>query len=390
MNITELKGIGAKTAENFNRLSVYTVSDLVGLYPRDYDVYHEPVFVKDISHESEHTEVAVEGQVCKSPDIYGSGRLKILTVTIKDYNGDSIKCSWYNMPFLKNTLRLGARYVFRGRLVNKRGWLLEQPKMYTLAQYKELQGTLQPIYPLTKGLTNNTVTKAVAQALEKYSAGLEKEYIPDYIRKRYSLAEHNFSIVNIHFPKTMEEYVQARHRLAFEEFFLFTLATLSLKSANEHIPNSYVIPESKEKDQFLESLSYSLTNAQLRTVSEVAQDMSGEHLCSRLIQGDVGSGKTVVATIALINTVIAGYQGALMAPTEVLARQHYESFVKGFEKAGLDIRVELLVGSMTAKQKKEAYARIADGTAGIIVGTHALIQEKVEYKKESPMRIEIK
>ena len=141
------------------------------------------------------------------------------------------------------------------------------------------------------------------------------------------------------------------------------------------------IPESKEKDQFLESLSYSLTNAQLRTVSEVAQDMSGEHLCSRLIQGDVGSGKTVVATIALINTVIAGYQGALMAPTEVLARQHYESFVKGFEKAGLDIRVELLVGSMTAKQKKEAYARIADGTAGIIVGTHALIQEKVEYKE---------
>ena len=381
MNITELKGIGAKTAENFNRLSVYTVSDLVGLYPRDYDVYHEPVFVKDISHESEHTEIAVEGQVCKSPDIYGSGRLKILTVTIKDYNGDSIKCSWYNMPFLKNTLRLGTRYVFRGRLVNKRGWLLEQPKMYTLAQYKELQGTLQPIYPLTKGLTNNTVTKAVAQALEKYNAGLEKEYIPDYIRKRYSLAEHNFSVVNIHFPKTMEEYVQARHRLAFEEFFLFTLATLSLKSANERIPNSYVIPESKEKDQFLESLSYSLTNAQLRTVSEVAQDMSGEHLCSRLIQGDVGSGKTVVATIALINTVIAGYQGALMAPTEVLARQHYESFVKGFEKAGLDIRVELLVGSMTAKQKKEAYARIADGTAGIIVGTHALIQEKVEYKE---------
>ena len=418
MNITELKGIGAKTAENFNRLSVYTVSDLVGLYPRDYDVYHEPVFVKDISHESEHTELAVEGQVCKSPDIYGSGRLKILTVTIKDYNGDSIKCSWYNMPFLKNTLRLGTRYVFRGRLVNKRGWLLEQPKMYTLAQYKELQGTLQPIYPLTKGLTNNTVTKAVAQALEKYSAGLEKEYIPDYIRKRYSLAEHNFSVVNIHFPKTMEEYVQARHRLAFEEFFLFTLATLSLKSANERIPNSYVIPESKEKNQFLESLSYSLTNAQLRTVSEVAQDMSGEHLCSRLIQGDVGSGKTVVATIAqsralneviddmvsenmmnrlvqgdvgsgktivavlvLALSVLNGYQGALMAPTEVLARQHYESFVKGFEKAGLDIRVELLVGSMTAKQKKEAYARIADGTAGIIVGTHALIQEKVEYKE---------
>ena len=377
MNITELKGIGAKTAENFNRLSVYTVSDLVGLYPRDYDVYHEPVFVKDISHESEHTEVAVEGQVCKSPDIYGSGRLKILTVTIKDYNGDSIKCSWYNMPFLKNTLRLGTRYVFRGRLVNKRGWLLEQPKMYTLAQYKELQGTLQPIYPLTKGLTNNTVTKAVAQALEKYSAGLEKEYIPDYIRKRYSLAEHNFSVVNIHFPKTMEEYVQARHRLAFEEFFLFTLATLSLKSANERIPNSYVIPESKEKDQFLESLSYSLTNAQLRTVSEVAQDMSGEHLCSRLIQGDVGSGKTVVATIALINTVIAGYQGALMAPTEILARQHYESLTQTL--APFDINIDLLVGSLTKKQKEKVLEKIKNHETDILIGTHALIEDNVEF-----------
>ena len=381
MNITELKGIGAKTAENFNRLSVYTVSDLVGLYPRDYDVYHEPVFVTDISHESEHTEVAVEGQVCKSPDIYGSGRLKILTVTIKDYNGDSIKCSWYNMPFLKNTLRLGTRYVFRGRLVNKRGWFLEQPKMYTLAQYKELQGTLQPIYPLTKGLTNNTVTKAVAQALEKYSAGLEKEYIPDYIRKRYSLAEHNFSVVNIHFPKTMEEYVQARHRLAFEEFFLFTLATLSLKSANERIPNSYVIPESKEKDQFLESLSYSLTNAQLRTVSEVAQDMSGEHLCSRLIQGDVGSGKTILAFLIMVKFAHEGYQTAIMAPTEVLARQHYDTFQKWIAMFELDFPVILLTGSLTAKEKREAYARMETEQNAMIIGTHALIQEKALYKK---------
>ena len=381
MNITELKGIGAKTAENFNRLSVYTVSDLVGLYPRDYDVYHEPVFVKDISHESEHTEVAVEGQVCKSPDIYGSGRLKILTVTIKDYNGDSIKCSWYNMPFLKNTLRLGTRYVFRGRLVNKRGWLLEQPKMYTLAQYKELQGTLQPIYPLTKGLTNNTVTKAVAQALEKYNAGLEKEYIPDYIRKRYSLAEHNFSVVNIHFPKTMEEYVQARHRLAFEEFFLFTLATLSLKSANERIPNSYVIPESKEKDQFLESLSYSLTNAQLRTVSEVAQDMSGEHLCSRLIQGDVGSGKTILAFLIMAKFAHEGYQTAIMAPTEVLARQHYDTFQKWIAMFELDFPVILLTGSLTTKEKREAYARMETEQNAMIIGTHALIQEKALYQK---------
>ena len=287
-----------------------------------------------------------------------------------------------NMPFLKNSLKLGSRYIFRGRLVNKRGgWLLEQPKIYTQAEYRELAGTMQPIYPLTKGLSNNTVVKAVRQALEQYSTGLEKEYIPDYIRKRYNLAEHNFSVVNIHFPKTMEEYVQARHRLAFEEFFLFTLATLTLKSANERIPNGYVINKSCEADTFIKSLPYNLTKAQLRTVEEVTQDMSGSHLMSRLIQGDVGSGKTVVATIALINTVMAGFQGAMMAPTEVLARQHYESLTEGFKRAGLDINVELLVGSMTQKQKKEAYQRISDGTAGIIVGTHALIQEKVEYRE---------
>lgn len=382
MNITELKGIGEKTALNFNRLSVYTVSDLVGFYPRDYDVYHEPVFINSINNDLEHTEVAIDGQVCKSPDIYGNGHFKILTVTIKDYNGDSIKCSWYNMPFLKNSLKLGNRYIFRGRLVNKRGgWLLEQPKIYTQAEYRELAGTMQPIYPLTKGLSNNTVVKAVKQALEQYSTGLEKEYIPDYIRKRYNLAEHNFSVVNIHFPKTMEEYVQARHRLAFEEFFLFTLATLTLKSANERIPNGYVINKRCEADTFIKSLPYNLTKAQLRTVEEVTQDMSGSHLMSRLIQGDVGSGKTVVATIALINTVMAGFQGAMMAPTEVLARQHYESLTEGFKRAGLDINVELLVGSMTQKQKKEAYQRISDGTAGIIVGTHALIQEKVEYRE---------
>lgn len=379
MNITELKGIGDKIANYFNRLSVYTVSDLVDYYPRDYDVYDEPVFIKSIDSDMENQMIAIEGQVCKSPEIYGGGRIKILSVTIKDYNGDSIKCAWYNMPFLKSTLKLGSRYIFRGKLVNKKGLMLEHPEIITLAKYGEIAGSMQPKYPLTKGLSNKTVIKAVRQALEYYDSNLEKEYIPDFIRQKYNLAEHNYSLINIHFPKTFEDYKEARHRLAFEEFFLFVLATLSLKNRNESIPNNYVVNWDDRMEVFLDSLPYKLTNAQEKTLFEVRQNMSGPHLMSRLIQGDVGSGKTVIAVAALINTAFAGYQGALMVPTEVLARQHYDSFVSMIDNAGFDINVTLLVGSMTAKEKRLAYEDIAAGKAQIIIGTHALIQEKLEY-----------
>jgi len=380
MKIIELKGIGEKTAECFNRLSVYTVSDLVGLYPRDYDVYDEPVFIKDINEDFENQIIAIDGQVCKSPEVYGSGRLKILSVTIKDFNGDSIKCCWYNMPFLKSTLKLGTRFVFRGKLVNKRGRMLEQPEMFTLAKYAEVAGTMQPKYPLTKGLSNKTVVKAVTQALKQYDNNLEKEYIPESIRKQYNLAEHNYSVMSIHFPNSLEDYIQARHRLAFEEFFLFVLATLSMKNTNERIPNEYVIPWDDRMEIFFNSLPYKLTNAQLNTLAEVRDNMSGPHLMSRLIQGDVGSGKTVIAVAALINTALSGFQGAMMVPTEVLARQHYESISNMLANAGIELKVTLLVGSMTAKEKRNAYESISSGESDIIIGTHALIQEKLEYK----------
>lgn len=380
MDITQLKGIGAKTAENLNRLSVYTVENLVRQYPRDYDVYEEPVFINSLA-DNDKTVIAVEGTVVRSPEMYGNGHLKMLSVVIKDENQDTIKCIWYNMPFLKSSLRMGMHYIFRGNASYKKGYpVLEQPKMFTVAQYNEVKGQLLPIYPLTKGLSNKVVMKAVSQALEKYSVGLEKEYIPEDIRKQYGLAEHNFAMVNIHFPKSMHEYIQARHRLAFEEFFLFVLATLNLKESNARIPNSYKIENSKTTDDFIEGLSYKLTGAQQRTWEEVKQNMAGKHLTSRLIQGDVGSGKTIIAVLALMNTAFAGYQGAMMVPTEVLAKQQYESINSMFEKAGIDIKVGLLTGSMTQSQKRQVYEDLKSGEISIIVGTHALIQEKVEYK----------
>lgn len=381
MDITGLKGIGAKTAESLNRLSVYTVEDLVGLYPRDYDVYEKPVFINMLNEDYEGSIVAIEGTVAKSPDIYGNGRIKVLSVTIKDENGDAIKCCWYNMIYLKTRLKMGMHYVFRGRFVKKRNAImLEQPQIFTVADYNAQSGKLMPIYPLTKGLSNKTIVKAVSQALEKYAVGLEKEYIPKDIREKYNLAEHNFAVVNIHFPKTMEEYVQARHRITFEEFFLFVLATLNLKSSKEKIPNTYVINNDKRTDEFIQNLPYSLTNAQLRTWNEIKDNMSSEHLTSRLIQGDVGSGKTIIAVLALMNTAFAGYQGSMMVPTEVLAKQQYESISEMFSRYNVNLKVCLLTGSMTAKEKRQAYEDIASGNVDIVIGTHALIQDKVEYK----------
>ena len=381
MKITELKGIGEKYAQLLGRLSVYTVEDLVGLYPRDYELYQEPAFISTLSPDYENTNVVIDGVVSKKINVYHTGKLAVISTFINDENGDRIKCTWFNMPFLKSSLKLGMRYIFRGRFVIKNGIkILEQPQMYTRSQYSEIEGTMQPIYPLTKGLSNKTVANAVHQALEKFDAGLEKEYIPGYVRQKNELAEHNYAVVNIHFPKSMEDYIQARKRLAFEEFFLFVLAVRSLRNSNERIPNGYIIQNDSRTDDFIEKLPFSLTNGQKSAWTEVKKNMSGKGLMSRLIQGDVGSGKTIIAVLALMNTAYAGYQAAMMVPTEVLAKQQYDSITKMFNNMGVELNVSLLVGSMTAAAKRKVYEDIENGRTDIVIGTHAVIQEKVIFK----------
>ena len=353
----------------------------MGLYPRDYELYQEPAFISTLSPDYENTNVVIDGVVSKKIDVYHTGKLAVISTFINDENGDRIKCTWFNMPFLKSSLKLGMRYIFRGRFVIKNGIkILEQPQMYTRSQYSEIEGTMQPIYPLTKGLSNKTVANAVHQALEKFDAGLEKEYIPGYVRQKNELAEHNYAVVNIHFPKSMEDYIQARKRLAFEEFFLFVLAVRSLRNSNERIPNGYIIQNDSRTDDFIEKLPFSLTNGQKSAWTEVKKNMSGKGLMSRLIQGDVGSGKTIIAVLALMNTAYAGYQAAMMVPTEVLAKQQYDSITKMFNNMGVELNVSLLVGSMTAAAKRKVYEDIENGRTDIVIGTHAVIQEKVIFK----------
>lgn len=378
MKLTDLKGIGDKTARLLNKLSVYTAEDLVRLYPRSYDICGKPVLVSEIPEHTGDSLIAVDAVVARTPALKRVRNLQILTVILRDEKGGLLKATWFNMPYLLGSLKPGYRYIFRGRPVFRNGdWVMEQPVLYTMEGYSSQIGIMQPIYPLTKGLSNKIVSKAMQQALDIKE--LVPELLPAQLRRSNELAEINFAMRAIHFPKDMNDYEAARKRLVFDEFFFFMLNVRRMKENNSRQPNLSRIADDARTDEFIKKLPYELTNAQKRTWQEVSLDMNGERLMNRLVQGDVGSGKTIIAVLALMNTVYAGYQGAMMVPTEVLARQQYDDTCAMFEKYGININVSLLIGSMTASAKKKERQRIASGEAGIVIGTHALIQAGVEY-----------
>lgn len=374
-SIKEIKGIGEKTQKLFEKVGVSTVGDLIRYYPRGYDVYEDAVSVSEVEEGRTQT---ITGTVYGRIQVSGSRSMQVTTLYVKDLTG-TIKVIWFRMPFLRNTLAKGGVITLRGRVVRKRdGLVMEHPEIfYPSEKYKEKLNTLQPIYGLTAGLSNNVVSKAVKQALD--GLDLTREFLPDKIRMRYGLAEYNFAIRGIHFPEDKEVFYHARERLVFDEFLAFILTLRKLKDKNEKLENEYVISKKPEVEEFIRRLPYRLTNAQRKVWEEIASDMASVTTMSRLVQGDVGSGKTIVAVLALLNTAWNGYQGAMMAPTEVLARQHYESITRLFEEYDIRIKVELLTGSMTAKEKRRAYDRIECGYAKIIIGTHALIQDRVNY-----------
>ena len=375
-NIAELKGVGEKTEKLFYKLGIFTVGDLIRYFPRTYDVYEKPV---EISEAEEGKTVAVTGTIWGAVQITGTRTMQITTLTLRDITGQ-LKVIWFRMPFLKTMLRSGSVITLRGKATRRKGMLtMEQPEIfYPSSKYQEKENTLQPIYPLTAGMTNHTISKMVQQSLEKLD--LKQEILPENIRTKYHLAEYNYAVRGIHFPKDKEEYYYARERLVFEEFLLFILSLRQLKEKKERTENAFTFTIPKEIEMFLNQLPYELTNAQKKVWEEIKRDLTGEKVMARLVQGDVGSGKTIIALLGLMLVGLNGYQGALMAPTEVLAKQHYQSVCEMFEQYNIPLQIELLTGSMTAKEKRLAYERIERGEADIIIGTHALIQEKVQYK----------
>ena len=320
---------------------------------------------------------AIKGTVVREVSVKRVRNLQVVTGYLRDERGDAIKATWFNSPYLKGKLTIGSTFIFRGFVKeNYSNFSIEQPKIFGIAEYNKKKGEMQPVYPLVSGLTNNMVQKAVKQALKLVET---EEFLPEKIRNKYGLEGLQQAIEHIHYPTDKNQLYSARKRLIFDEFFMFIYNIRNLKDKNTEIHNRHILEEPKEVKTLINNLPYELTNAQKRTWEEIKRDISSTKVMNRLIQGDVGSGKTIIAFFALITAALNNGQGAMMAPTEVLARQHYDNLIELIKEHNINVNPVVLVGSMTAKEKREAYKVIESGDADVIIGTHALIQEKVNY-----------
>lgn len=374
-SLRTLKGVGEKTEKLFQKIGISDTESLLRYYPRNYDEYETPADIADLK---EGTVKAVSAAVCSGVYVNPVRGKQVVSITACDSTG-RISITWFNASYLKNTLKKGSVFVFRGRVMRRQGKLqMEHPEIFTPAAYEEILHSLQPVYGLTAGLSNKTIVKVLHQLLKQQS--LKSEYLPEEIREKYQLSDINYALRTIHFPKNMDELLVSRKRLVFDEFLFFILSVQLLKEKTEEAVNLFPIKKTWTTEQVIENLPYRLTSAQLNTWHEIERDLSGQSLMSRLVQGDVGSGKTILAFLAMILTFENGYQSALMVPTEVLARQHFEAFQTLVREQGLDIPAVLLTGSNTAKEKRLIYEKIREGKTSVIIGTHALIQEAVQYQ----------
>ncbi len=355
--ITSLKGIGEKTAKLYEKLGITTVEDAVFYFPRDYVTYSPICPSENIIPEKL---TAVEAVVVKRPLMRRVRKLSITSVTLSA-GGIHITATFFNMPYLSKSLVAGKSYVFYGIILPEGDhYHMEQPRIFSKEDYEELLGHINPVYSLTKGLTNNAVTKTIKSSFE-----VAKNVEPE--------------VYDMHFPKDEETLIRARKKLVYEEFLTFMLRLRLLSDKDSYPANDFHIVEVGQTKRLIEKLPYRLTDAQMRVWSDVGSDLCRNRSMRRLVQGDVGCGKTVIAMLAAVQTAVNGYQCAIMAPTEILADQHYVSITKTLEKSGIDIPVILLTGSMTASAKKSVREKIVNTKGAIIIGTHALFQEKVKY-----------
>ena len=369
--LTKLKGVGPKTAEAFHRLRIDTVGELLSYLPRRYEMYAPEVPIASLT---EGRTATVLGTFANLPGVVRTSRGSLLTGKFRDASG-TITVRWFNRPYLRKMISVAKYVLLRGRVArDRRERYLLQPEMYTPEQYRELMKTLRPVYGLTSGLTTNAIAKAVRAALDNCEI---REKIPASVLKDTGLMRIKDALEEAHFPKNEETTREAMRRLAFDEFFGFLLSVRNLREQTETLPNTSPVACSGFANRLIESLPYELTGAQKRAWGEIAADLRGNHPMQRLLQGDVGSGKTVIAELVLASSAEAGYQACLMVPTEVLAKQHFAELSKRL--GALGITVGLLTGSTTAAQRREILAGAVSGELQVLVGTHALFQEGVSF-----------
>lgn len=370
--ITILKGIGSARAQLFEKVGVMTVYDLLTYYPRGYEDRTKIVPIYE----------AYDSQtVCIKATVFSAVSQRRINKTLSLYSAEladesgQLQATWFNNKYIKTSLQKGESYIFYGKIrrIGPRK-TIENPIFERLDKPQVVTGKIVPLYPLTEGLTQKNVQSTIAQALGA-AAELE-ETLPRSLLKRYNLLPLRQAIENIHFPADFETFSRARRRLVFEELLTLSLSLAKIKQSKTACLRDSVL-DTSYLAAFTASLPYRLTNAQARVLREICADLSERRPMNRLVQGDVGSGKTAVAAAAMYTVAKNGAQAALMAPTELLARQHYDNFVKMMNGR---LKVCLLIGSMNPKEKEAAYAEIESGRADLIVGTHAMIQERVVYK----------
>ena len=372
-SIQYLKGVGEKRAELFNKKGIKTVEDLLYFFPRTHE---DRSVIKPISQCREGETVCISVTAYQDPqDRYVRRNMLITSLVVFDDSG-MMNIVWYNNKYIKNNIKAGEKYIFFGTVTrNKQGRIQMTAPVFEKQGNERFTGKIVPVYPLTANLSQKVVQTTMGTALKE--AGRLTEYLPEKVREKYMIAELNFSMQNIHFPTDFESYNIARTRFVFEELLVLQLALRERRQKNTQ-NEGRKFTDVKCIRELTDSMPFELTGAQKRTVNEICHDcMSGKQM-NRLVQGDVGSGKTAVAAAAIFMAVKNGYQAAMMAPTEILASQHAEALSELFKKHG--IKTAFLSGSTKAKEKREILEKIASGEVEVVIGTHALIQENVEFK----------
>lgn len=371
--ITKIPSIGDKRSLTFNRLGIFTIKDLIEYYPRDYEDRSKIKKVNELNSQMENVFVGI---VKNKPDNMKIGKLNITRLKIGDETG-TLEIVWFNQPYLKNNFLIGGKYIFFGKVMDKYNKLEMLSPEYELVGDKEIltAGRIVPIYKLTSGISQKILRKIINKVISETNFQFEN-IIPEKIIKKYNLLDKNSAVKNIHFPESDEQFFKARKTLVFEELFLLQYALLKLKGNIKKRPLGMEFSK-VTFSEITSNLPYELTNAQKKVLDELTRDFYSGFQMNRLIQGDVGSGKTLVALLAAYIAIKNDYQACIMAPTEVLAAQHYEYFKSIFDDLG--IKTVLLTGSLKKREKRFLLEDIQLGIANMVIGTHALIQEGVNF-----------
>ena len=372
-DVKYIKGVGPNRVQLLNKLGIFTLKDLITYYPRTYEDRSKP---KNIAECVNGDEVLIEAIACgKLSDtrLRGKTMQKLL---VRDETG---RCTitWFNQSYLKNKFQIGEKYKFYGKITNTYGKITMNSPVFDEDEKSFNTGKIIPLYPLTYQLSQNVLRRIMENGLAEIEGKLE-ETLPDYLLEEYHLQGIDEATKQIHFPHEFEDFNQARKRLVFEELLSTQLALLELKNSYLNEEKGIAFDPKVKMSDVINQLPFQLTKAQIRVLEEIDENMESEKPMNRLLQGDVGSGKTVVAMCAAYKAVKSGYQAAIMAPTAILATQHLENFQSMLETLGL--KCELLISGISKKKKEELLERLANGEIDILIGTHAILEENVVFK----------